>query len=189
MKESENVNNIGYDDFESCESNPFIGFDNKIIGTKRVRYGQAIEEVSTSESGELVSSYHKIGTTEIVDSEKFVQVYIKGLDQLFGLGLQAQKIIKYIIEYCIKPNDDRIYFSKSDCMKKLGYKTRKSIYSGLLELLTKQIIAKVKGDNNLLFINPHYLFNGKRFAFFQAYEKAGDDFDKNRFDDVKKLNL
>lgn len=162
---------LGYDDFDSCDTNPFIGFDNKIMMRERISYGKGVEKVLTGEDGELVSEYHKIGTVEVVDSEKFVQVYVRGLDQLFSLGFEAQKVISYIIKYCIKPNDDRIYFSKSDCMEKIGYKTRKSVYSGLLELLQKSIIAKVKGDNNLLFINPHYLFNGKRFALFQAYEK------------------
>lgn len=179
---------IGYELFEACEKNPFIGYDNKIISKDRIRYGKATEEVMEDDGGNVMNRYHKIGTVEKVDSDKFVQIYLKGLDAMFDLSSTGQKIIGYIIKHCLKPNDDKIYFSKNDCRDKLNYKTRNSVYAGLVELLQKGFIAKVKGDTNLLFINPHYLFNGKRFAFFQAYEQKESDFNRDHSTTNKQIN-
>lgn len=84
-----------------------------------------------------------------------------------GLSLKALKILEYILSR-LQPNRDKFFFILSDCMSQTGYKTKKSIYDGLTELLIHGIIAR--GPTEVIyFINPYILFRGDRTTYLKSY--------------------
>ena len=66
------------------------------------------------------------------------------------------------------PNKDEFVFLLDDCMKYTGYKAKSSVFQGLGQLVSNEIIARRKTDF-LYFINPMAFFNGNRISFTKTY--------------------
>ena len=52
---------------------------------------------------------------------------------------------------------DYFYFDREDCLNYTGYKSEKSVYIGLADLIENEIIARGKNDI-IYFINPMVFF-------------------------------
>lgn len=84
-----------------------------------------------------------------------------------NLSLKGFKVLGYILEK-VRPERDRFYFFHCECMRYTGYKSKKTIYEGLTELLVNGIIAKGTTEA-VYFINPLALFKGDRLAFIKRH--------------------
>lgn len=104
-----------------------------------------------------------------VDEDKFAKVYISQLAALWDLRKADIKVLSYILTV-IKPNEDKVFFDLSDCMKYCGWTEEKSVYRGLIGLVNASIIARTE-KNYFYYINPSIVFNGSRVTFITTYTK------------------
>lgn len=104
-----------------------------------------------------------------VDEDQFTKVYLSHFSSFFDLKPQAIKVFGYIMTQLI-PNKDEFIFDREECMEYTGYKSDKSIFIGLTNLLQNSIIARGNKDYKY-FINPMVAFNGDRITFARTYVK------------------
>ena len=85
------------------------------------------------------------------------------MHNIFNLSKKSQKILQYIL-LNLKPNTDLVVINieSEEIKKKTGYNSKATLYGGLAELIAREIIAKTTISHNHFFINPAYIFNGKR---------------------------
>ena len=53
-------------------------------------------------------------------------------------------------------------------MNNVGFKTRKSVYDGVIELLEKGILTR-SSNSKKYWVNPLVIFNGNRITFINDY--------------------
>lgn len=119
-------------------------------------------------SGDLVGS-SIFTTTELVDNEKFVKIFLNQIALLWDLGKPAIKVFSYI-STIIKPNKDTFIFRRNLCMSFLSYNSYRPVFEGLAELIHAGIIAKTQYDDEY-YINPAMIFNGDRIVIAKEYKK------------------
>ena len=165
--------------FEKNKENPFLK--------------QAVEQVNNH----VVKKYRTAGTTSQkailravdndnntvghtqfvkqieVDEERFTKIYLSQFSAFFDLKSQGIKVFGYIMNNLFK-DKDYFYFDREDCLNYTGYKSEKSVYIGLADLIENEIIARGKNDI-IYFINPMVFFNGDRITFAKTYVKKKKD--------------
>ncbi len=143
--------------FEKNKENPFLK--------------QAVEQVNNH----VVKKYRTAGTTSQkailravdndnntvghtqfvkqieVDEERFTKIYLSQFSAFFDLKSQGIKVFGYIMNNLFK-DKDYFYFDREDCLNYTGYKSEKSVYIGLADLIENEIIARGKNDI-IYFIN------------------------------------
>ena len=92
------------------------------------------------------------------DTGVFVKVFTSDLSWLL-LSTSGLKLLHYIFEN-LKINSDTVNLKTNDIMKIYKYKSRSSIYSGIKELESMQIVSKK--EDSIYYINPDYFFKGDR---------------------------
>lgn len=164
-------------DFPKSEQNPFVDEAIRqisIVSKARKQIIKPTEKgtvhlVVNEETGEIDGYTAFIRFIE-VDEEKFTKIYLSQFSAFWELGKPAMRVFGYIMEV-IKPNKDSFIFRLDQCMNYTKYKSKKTIYEGLTNLIECQIIARSKYDEEY-YINPMILFNGNRIVFAKGYIKA-----------------
>lgn len=173
---SEEHNTKKFSDFSKNTENPFLlqaiqEINNNAVKKYRSSTGtdrRAVLQAIDPDTGETLGYTSFIRQIE-VDEQEFVKFYLRDFKVFYGLSEKAIKIFGYILKQ-IKPNSDEFFFYVNDCIKETGYKTKASIYAGLTELITNEIIARGRADVQF-FINPMVIFNGNRITFAKTYVK------------------
>lgn len=140
---------------------------------------KAILQAVNSDTGEILGHTSFIRQIE-VDEEKFTKVYLSQFSSFFDLSKQAIRVFGYIMTQMI-PKKDMFYFLMRDCIEYTGYKSKKSIYQGLAQLVDQEIIARGPSDT-FYFINPLVAFNGDRVTYAKTYVKKKKEDDPNQLD-------
>lgn len=65
-------------------------------------------------------------------------------------------------------NSNAININMQSCVYDCGFKTRKSVYDGIIELLSKNIITR-SSIAGRYWVNPLIIFNGDRIEFHNNY--------------------
>ncbi len=181
-----------YSEYRGSTENPFLKDltpemknRNKYIGRKDITF--------TDGNGLVSAGVQLIGQKHQVDSEEFIKIYVKSMDIVFDLKIPSREVLIYILKFCIVKDSDMIYLSHEHCMEKCNYRSKGAIYRGLTELLKKNIIHKVEGDEHRFFINPKYIFNGSRLIVINEYERKNSDLNRDHLPthpiaNPKKLN-
>lgn len=163
-------------DFNFNRENPFLKQSLEVVNQNLARKyktatktgEKAILQAFDPNTGELLGHTQFIRQIE-VDEDKFAKLYLTRFPQFFDLKPQAIRVFGYILNQLI-PNRDEFIFDREECMAYTGYKSDKSVFIGLTELLNAEIIARGKNDI-LYFINPMVVFNGNRISFVDTYVK------------------
>jgi len=106
-----------------------------------------------------------------IDRAQFAKFYISSLTAFYDLEKSGIKVLSYILKI-LKPNADSFDFDFEDCMNHTGYKSKKTIFTGLSELLENKFIARGNHPYKY-YINPTIFFNGDRITFLKQYEVEG----------------
>lgn len=178
-------------DFEPNKENPFLKQSLEVVTqniAKKYRTAsrtdeKAILQAFDPSTGELLGHTQFIRQIE-VDEEKFAKVYLSRFPAFFDLKPQAIKVFGYILNQLV-PNKDEFIFDREECMEYTGYKSDKSVFIGLTELLNAEIIARSHRDYKY-FINPMVVFNGNRISFVDTYVKKKK---KPEIEDPNQLKL
>ena len=140
----------------------------------------AIHYVVNQGTGE-VDGYSAFMRIVEVDEERFAKLYLAELGALWELSKPAIRVFTYVVNTMI-PNRDTITFAIEECMEYTGYKSTKSVFAGLSQLIDHGIIARTT-KHWQYFVNPMIVFNGSRVTFARTYVK------KKRKEDPNQMKL
>lgn len=142
-----------------CASNKFLNFGNA--------------EVYIEKNDQNVSA--RIALTQKVDHEEFTKVFRDKLKDIAKLSRTAQAVLWYIMDNMPK---DRGYvvIDNMTVMEFCGFKTRKSVREGVVELLDKNFLSRSTVPKKF-WVNPLIVFNGNRITYAKEYilDEADED--------------
>lgn len=98
-----------------------------------------------------------------IDKNPYAKVYLEFVDIVSkeSIGLPAVRMLFFILKK-LKVGSDVVRFTVLAAKAHTGYKADKSIYEGLVDLIKMGVIARKDGTEEEYFINPQYIFRGKR---------------------------
>lgn len=178
-KEIRNLNS-----YEKNKENPFVKQAVEQVQNNIVKKYRTAGTTSQKAILKAVDSNNNVlGHTQFVkqievDEEKFAKLYISQFSAFFDLTTPALKVFGYIMNNLFK-DKDYFYFDREECLVYTGYKSEKSIYLGLANLVENEIIARGKNDI-MYYINPMIFFNGDRITFAKTYVKKQKELPKNQ---------
>jgi hypothetical protein len=157
---------VSFRDLPTYEHNPFIEpILSMKIKNKIVQISSTPNMVVNS-AGEYMGD-SKMIVTRKVDKEEFVKVFKDQLTIIFELSKTAQRVLTYFIKM-LGMNEDYVIFDKNKAKQYSGLNSTVSIYTGLTELIQKNVIAR-SNLTQIYFINPAILFNGDRLVVVNAW--------------------
>lgn len=106
---------------------------------------------------------------EIVDPEKFVKLYLSGLDGMFELTKSGQRVFKVLwCQVQAHPNRDRVELTKFVAEDHGDKMTERVFQRGVRELLEKEFIY-MSSVSGMYFFNVEFIFNGNRIITAKEY--------------------
>ena len=111
--------------------------------------------------------------TEEVDTDRFVKLYLAGLDGMFNLTKSGQTVFKLLwMQVQAKKDSDRVelnvYIAEDYGLKV----TPRMMTRGIKELLEKEFLFNTP-TSGLYFFNAKYMFNGNRIVTAKQYVLQG----------------
>lgn len=128
------------------------------------------------------------GTSEEVEMNRFVKLYVDGVGGIVGLKSAGKKVFRLLyLQIRGKEGRDRDEISLNYAL--LPEETRKTLsqatfYRGIRELIDQRFIAPTMAAN-IYYINPTYIFNGDRLVIMNQYLLKQEEETKENF---KRLN-
>lgn len=160
------------------EKNPFM-MDIK-TRTKRTINKRGNMMMITPETGEINGTIAGFWEAQVVDSTRFVKLFIKGVSALTELTSAGTKVFELLyLRVQEKVNNDKIYLSFSLVDQNITPMSEATYSRGMRELIEKGFLA-ASPNIGLYWLNPSYLWNGDRLAFVQQYVR--EDAKKTRAD-------
>jgi hypothetical protein len=150
---------------------PFV--PNVNVKTKKVTNKRGDMMLVQSDTGEIKSHIAGFWEAKEVDDEKFVKLFINGVQALAELspaGTKAFSVLYEVIQHTI--GNDRGYVSFNTIDQEKIKMSRATFTRGFTELVEKKFIAPCV-DQNWYFINPAFVWNGDRIAFVKEYKRKG----------------
>ena len=109
----------------------------------------------------------RIALTQKVDHETFIKVFKDNLKYIAKLSRTAQAILWYIMDN-IPKDRGHVIIDNATVMDFCGFKHRKSVRDGVIELLDKNILSRSTVPKKY-WVNPLVLFNGNRITYAEEY--------------------
>jgi len=110
---------------------------------------------------------------EVVDPEKFMKVYIAGLDGVLDLKGAAQRVFRILWKQTQeKPDSDRVELNRYIAEDYGDKMTERTFQRGVLELLKAEFIYH-SPTPGLYFTNVRFMFNGNRIVTAKEYVLKG----------------
>lgn len=129
---------------------------------------KAILQAIDPNTGEVLGATSFVRQIE-VDEEQFIKIYLNNFQSFFDLSPKAIRVFGYLIEN-LMIGKDVVLFNMNKALKYTKYSSKSTIYSGLAELVSANIIARGWTDG-IFFVNPMCLFNGNRLTYVKTYVK------------------
>ena len=101
------------------------------------------------------------------DKKEFIKVFRESIKTILQLSATAQKILWYIMD-SLPINKNVVVITNDACMDTCGFKNRKSVRDGIIELLDKNILTR-SSVKYKYWVNPIVMFNGDRIEFIREY--------------------
>lgn len=154
------------------EKNPSIPEEGSIKKLKRHRLGNEQQGMLINDStGEILGQGSAVTYEwEEVDKERFVKLFLAGLQQASGLTKGGMALFEIVYNQLRdRPKQDTVTLSLHSSGLNRG-----TYYRGLKELLERGFLYRSQYDGTF-FVNIRYMFNGDRLAFVKAYHLKGSD--------------
>jgi len=142
-----------------CASDKFLKFDNA--------------EAYIVENDRHVSA--RLAFTQKVDKDEFIKVFRSRLRDIARLSKTASSVLVYIMDN-VPQDKGYVVIDNMSVMEYCGFKTRKSVREGVVELLEKNFLTRSTVPKKF-WINPLVLFNGNRITYAKEYilDEADED--------------
>ena len=116
---------------------------------------------------------------EVIESNKFVKLYVEGVAALFSLKEQGKKVFLLIYKQIVDaPQKTEIVLNYSiyaalcpDTLKELKI-SRTTFNRGINQCLEQKIIAQSL-TQHVYYVNPAFVFNGNRLSIIREYIRKG----------------
>lgn len=146
-------------DFETFAVSPF---EVEGLTTRVVRVNEASNAAVNMNTGEVFEMrYIKDGEVKKHDPVSYIKLFKNNLPMLGDLSTPGLKLLVYLMYYA-PINNNRVNIDLRHCMQFSGYSAKSQYYRGVVELLTKRIIARAVGQDGAFYTNPNVFFNGDR---------------------------
>jgi hypothetical protein len=132
-------------------------------GGSVVSTNHQIVNSDTGETSEVIT--RSAGSFDVSDSLEYVKVYKDLVVVLKLLSMSGVWCLYYVLEYLPK-YVDYISIDVEALRLYCGYKHKKNVSVGLLELVNNGVLSK-KGKD-VYWVNPNYLFRGSRKVLLEA---------------------
>jgi len=132
-------------------------------GGKVVSTNHQIVNSDTGETSEVVT--RSAGSFDVSDSLEYVKVYKDLLVVVKMLSMSGMWCLFYVLEYLPK-YVDYISIDVEALRMYCGYKHKKNVSVGLLELINNGVLSR--RDKDSYWVNPNYLFRGSRKVLLEA---------------------
>lgn len=158
-------------DYPMNTENPFkegvINVVNEAKGIRKIfATGKNADAILDGETGEL-KGHAVFAKRYEIDKTKFAKLYISEMSSFMDLTKTGLRVLFYVLAKM--PQDrDFILFDIEEAMKITGYKTEKSVFTGIGELLECRFLAR-SNKTYLYYINPQIAFNGNRMTLVRDY--------------------
>lgn len=179
-------------DFEKYEDNPFVP---NMIAQMEVKSQK--KYLRSDEGNKSMVVVHDESQTPLaqagffevqeVEENQFVKLFIRELASHKALTASGRNVLFYLMSL-LKPGSDRVRVRVNEALDFLEYKTRRSYYQGIANLLEKEIIARTKYDDEF-FVNPGVVFNGSRITLAKTYVKKQSETAKRLNFDNAQLDI
>lgn len=167
---------------QKYKENPFMSEDGKGIVVYKNKYTQVETNgplaITDTGSGETMN-IAQVRKVELVDSDRFVKLYIANLDSFFDLKPGTIRIMTAVLSEVADARNahgDTIYLNYNRVKEYFSAKgtkppARPTFFSAMAEMVEKGFLAP-SVDTNLWFINPTIFFNGDRIRFVNEYVRV-----------------
>jgi hypothetical protein len=120
-------------------------------------------KVAAFENQEMQVGYKSDGDWTTMDRRQYAKMYIEFIGILIrdGIGLPGVRMLFFILKR-LRVGSDIVQFTIAAAKAHTGYRNDKSIYEGLVDLIRMGVIARKEGTDEQFYINPQYIFRGKR---------------------------
>lgn len=145
-------------DFDSTSYPPYDVLPGVYFNPETTRFKE--RELVDGE-GEVLKFKEKFELLPYMDNASFVKLFKGNYDMLKGLSSAGFNFFFYMTEFLLEKNHYFIYVDVDKVAEKMGYKTRKSVYDALIELLNLDILRKKTGEG-FFWVNPSVVFRGDR---------------------------
>lgn len=149
------------------EINPF---SEKIAVLPKKKKMVAVDEsrkIVDIKTGEQSAILHNFSVTH--EEVNFIKVYRNNIKRLFSLSEIGMKMFFFCC-YQLRNNNDVVYLSSKEFVEWSGYKSRKSCYDGLKNLIENEFIIGTS-QRDFYFINYDIFFNGNRLNVKSEFRK------------------
>ena len=154
--------------FPYNEKNPLM--DGLIVEKKDTIVGIGKSDVVIDADTGEVKGTSRLIMKKKVDKAMFTKIFESKLRYLLGLSPAALKVATYFMDK-LQINSDVAEFDIDECMEKTDYRSKRSIFMGLCELLASGIVARGPSSREY-FINPGIMFKGDRLTIIEHYQKV-----------------
>lgn len=151
---------------------------------KTVAIGRKQLGLFSTDTNEVLEDTAFVGIRKIVDRGEFIKIYKGTLFSILQVSKKAQAVFAYLLE-AMKMNEHTIYFDAQECMEQTKYKSTRSVWEGLAELLEKDFIAR-SSKTHIYYINPEMAFNGDRLFQFHEWIKRDSEAHKRVIESENK---
>ena len=189
LKQTNNMEKyIRVTDFEKHEENPFMPTLIKDMAVRNRK--QYLRDDNGSKSMVVVHdesqtplAHANFYEVQEVDETQFVKVFANFFSAQKGLTKTGREVLIYLMTL-LRPKNDKVRVRIEEALTFLNYKSKKSYFIGIANLLEKEVIARTKYDDEY-FINPLIMFNGDRIGYAKIYVKKKSEAAKRLNDDTQ----
>jgi hypothetical protein len=159
-------------DFDSSSFTPYKEiWGVKLTIIEGVKKSVEIIDINTGEStqNEMLTS----SRVNFKDRLEYVKLFRNSFDELMEMNTMGMKVLLYILKYL--PKDTESITLNLDSVKDFaGYKNKKNVLDGIIELLDKGYISRKTGGDGSYWINPNKFFNGDRTKILDSVDRVDE---------------
>jgi hypothetical protein len=175
-------------DFEKFEENPFAAALVQDMAVRNKRQYLRSENGNKSmvvvhDDSQTPLAHANFYEVQEVDETQFVKVFANFFSAQQGLTKTGREVLIYLMTL-LRPKSDKVRVRIDEAITFLNYKSRKSYFIGIANLLEKDVIARTKYDDEY-FINPLIMFNGDRIGYAKVFVKKKSEAAKRLQNDAQ----
>lgn len=124
------------------------------------------------QTGEITEGSMAFVNAETVDRERFVKVYLEGMNAYERLKTTGRKVFMLLFAQMRENmNQPGILLSRAAARRHNITINESDFTRGIIQLINCEFIWRSE-DANMYWINPEYMFNGNRITFVKQYRLA-----------------
>lgn len=141
--------------------------------TKLTTLRSGLKATATNwETGEVTQHGVAFTSGEIVDTERFVKIFLEGMNAYDLLKATGRRVFTLLyIQMRDNADKHKVLLSRTAARRHNLKITESDFTRGIIQLLDANFIGRSE-EPNIFWINPEHMFNGSRITFVKQYRLA-----------------